>query len=93
MLLLGEKMLEKNGISVIQLLQRQRKESSCTKTSELWYPSPPFWKFFKKLPTYSTITPPTYFFNPSLCDPSICSVFASFIVQTALSIQLGFSTQ
>ena len=55
MLLLGEKMLEKNGISVIQLLQRQRKESSCTKTSELWYPSPPFWKFFKKLPTYSTI--------------------------------------
>ena len=38
--------------SVIKLLQRRQ---SIIKTAELRQPPPTFWKFFKKVPTYSAL--------------------------------------
>ena len=47
------------------------------------FPSPPFWKFFKKLPTH---------FTP-LCKLTTVSKYGklqSFPVQSAMGVQLGF---
>ena len=86
-MLLGEKMLEGNGI---------RMQFSCYKDNIKnhqdfkRYPPPPFWKFFRKLPTHFTLLCKNIFtINLYISHHSA----KSFSIRTAQGAQLGFRGQ